>query len=304
MGTTADKLNYLLATKDEIKAAITAKGVNVSSSTFRECAQKIREIPQEVNVVEPTITAGNATVRFRDYDGMILHSFSKDEFLDLTELPPLPTREGLICQGWNYTLAAAQSYVTDYGKLEVGAMYITDDGKTRLYISVLKGRQDVPLNISQTIANGVTIDWGDGSATETISGSGYPNVNTKHHYNEIGDYCITLDVANGCTLGLGNGASTHSVLGNASIIAHAYRNMLKRVEIGKAVTSIGDYAFYDCGGLTSVTIANSVISIGGGAFYGCSGLTSVTIPNSVTSIGEYAFCECGGLTSVTIGNTK
>ena len=54
---------------------------------------------------------------------------------------------------------------------------------------------------------------------------------------------------------------------------------------GKPVTSIGEEAFVDCSGLTSVTIPNSVTSIGDGAFIGCSGLTSVTIPNSVTSIG-------------------
>ena len=65
-------------------------------------------------------------------------------------------------------------------------------------------------------------------------------------------------------------------------------------------TSIDDYAFYDCSGLTSVTIGNGVTSIGSYAFYGCSGLTSVKIPNSVTSIGSYAFEDCSGLTSVTI----
>ena len=58
------------------------------------------------------------------------------------------------------------------------------------------------------------------------------------------------------------------------------------------VTSIGDYAFYKCSGLTSVTIPNSVTSIGERAFEDCSGLTSVTIPNSVTSIGESAFEDC------------
>ena len=70
-----------------------------------------------------------------------------------------------------------------------------------------------------------------------------------------------------------------------------------------SVTSIGDYAFRGCSGLTSVTIPNSVTSIGYLAFYGCSGLTSVTIPNSVTSIGSSAFYGCSGLTSVTIGNS-
>src|SRR5574344_2030010 len=45
-----------------------------------------------------------------------------------------------------------------------------------------------------------------------------------------------------------------------------------------SITSVGEMAFYDCYGLTSVTIGNSVTSIGDNAFYGCSKLTSVTIP--------------------------
>ena len=75
------------------------------------------------------------------------------------------------------------------------------------------------------------------------------------------------------------------------------------VTIPNSVTSIRNWAFYGCRGLTSVTIPNSVTSIGERAFYGCRGLTSVTIPNSVTSIGERAFYGCRGLTSVTIGNS-
>ena len=72
--------------------------------------------------------------------------------------------------------------------------------------------------------------------------------------------------------------------------------------VGYSVTSIGEWAFSNCTGLTSVTIPNSVTSIGERAFSGCYSLTSVTIGNSVTSIGEWAFSSCHGLTSVTIGN--
>ena len=77
---------------------------------------------------------------------------------------------------------------------------------------------------------------------------------------------------------------------------------LTSVIIGNSVTSIGDYAFTRCTGLTSVTIPNSVTSIGQYAFNGCSGLTSVTIPNSVTSIADYAFRNCTGLNTITIGS--
>jgi len=108
------------------------------------------------------------------------------------------------------------------------------------------------------------------------------------------------------------------------------------VTIGNSVTSIGDYAFYYCSGLTSVNIPNSVTSIGEYAFQNCYGLISVkvdeanqtydsrnncnaiietetnelivgckstVIPNSVTSIGWYAFLNCSGLTSVNIPNS-
>ncbi len=64
------------------------------------------------------------------------------------------------------------------------------------------------------------------------------------------------------------------------------------------VTSIGEDAFWNCTGLTSVTIPSLVTSIGDWAFWGCDGLTSITIPESVTSIGEAVFWDCTGLTSV------
>ena len=75
---------------------------------------------------------------------------------------------------------------------------------------------------------------------------------------------------------------------------------LTSVTIGTNVTSIGDYAFYNCSSLTSVAIGTNVTSIGVDAFGGCTSLTSVTIPASITSISDFAFWDCTGLTSVTI----
>ena len=74
-------------------------------------------------------------------------------------------------------------------------------------------------------------------------------------------------------------------------------------DVKYSVTSIGNFAFYNSSGLTSISIPNSVTSIGNTSFYNCSGLVSVTIPNSVTTIGHAAFLNCYNLTSVTIPNS-
>ena len=182
-----------------------------------------------------------------------------------------------------------------------------DDGKTRLYITVPANsmpdrpppRNEVPLYIQQSVDNGVTIDWGDGSGPETLPGTG--NVKTTHTYQQAGDFVISLDPAEGCELGLGYGSSSYCVLGPTDNNGRVYCNMLKRAVIGsRGVTSIGSYAFRYCYSLASVTITDGVTSIGNYAFSSCYSLASVTITDGVTSIGNYAFSSCFSLASVTI----
>ncbi len=138
--------------------------------------------------------------------------------------------------------------------------------------------------------DGIYYDFSNGEATVTYQ--------KYESYNYISDYSGNVVIPETVTYE----GTTYSV---TSIGNYAFYGCsgLNSVTIPNSVTSIGDYAFRSCSGLTSVTIPNSVTSIGDYAFRSCSGLTSITIPNSVTSIGSSAFSGCSGLTSVTIGNS-
>ena len=235
-------------------------------------------------------------VTFIDYDGSVLYSYSLAEAQALTELPALPSHDGLVCQGWNWTLEAIKALNRP---VTVGAMYITDDGATRLHIRIATvGRMTVPLYIGQTVANGVSIDWGDGSAVETLAGTG--NVNTSHTYADPGDYAISLMPDDGCTLSFGANSPSYCVMGLTGNNGMVYCNMLQDVSIGKNVTSIEDYAFYNCYSLASIIIPDSVTSIDVNAFNDCYSLASIIIPDSVTSISSSAFSNCYSLASIII----
>ena len=251
--------------------------------------------------VNPTATA--KAVNFRDYDGTILYSYTVEEAAALTELPPLPEHSGLVCQGWNWTLDGIKAM----GRaVEVGAMYITDDGKTRIYIHLEDGRTSPMLGCCP---NGtVTVDWGDGTEPDTLTGTSTSTVHwtPTHEYSAPGDYVIKLTV-DGSVGFAGSGSSNqYSYLLRYSSGGDGrnkvYQNAIQKVEIGDGVTSIGNEAFYNCYSLPSVTIPNGVTSMGNQAFRNCYSLPSVTIPNGVTSIGNQAFHSCYSLSSVTIPN--
>lgn len=58
-------------------------------------------------------------VKFWDYDGTLLYSYTDAEALALTSLPPNPSHTGLTAEGWNWTLAEIKSYATDYSEADI-----------------------------------------------------------------------------------------------------------------------------------------------------------------------------------------
>lgn len=180
-----------------------------------------------------------------------------------------------------------------------------DDGKTRLYITVPANsdpslpppRNKVPLYIQQTVENGVTIDWGDGSEPETLPGTG--NVNINHEYQTDGDFIITLDPIEGCVLNFGHNSISTCVMGQNSTDNRVYSSMLFKVIVGsKGVTKIAQYAFQNCYGLKSIYIPENVTSIERNAFNYCCSMSSIDIPSSIVSIGANAFQYCYSLFSI------
>lgn len=77
---------------------------------------------------------------------------------------------------------------------------------------------------------------------------------------------------------------------------------IRKIVVQQGVTTIGDYAFYGCENVTSVTLPDTVTQIGKLAFYGCKDLRTLTVPDSVLTVEDYAFAEAGLQTIVFRGS--
>ena len=243
--------------KDLIMATLFGSGGGSSGSGGGGSASSVS--PKEVN--------------FYDYDGTCVHAYTVAEAQALSELPAGPEHPGLVFQGWNWSLEGVKGLTR---AMNIGAMYTTDDGTTRLYITLQEGRTSPMLGVG---VNGtVTVDWGDGTEPDVLTGtSASTTVWTPNHaYAAPGDYVIRLTVDGEMGFTGNIVANTNACIlrytTNMDVRNKVYQSALKKVEIGSGVTSIGSYAFYNCYSIASVTIPTNVTSIGENAFYYCQGV--------------------------------
>lgn len=293
---------------EEIKDKLTSERQNVDGA-LAALAEKGVEVPEGSTAAAlpkliGNIQTGGATVEkkdisFYDYDGTLLYSYTVEEANALTALPAGPTHKGLVFDGWNWSLEDVKSLTRP---MNIGATYITDDGTTRIYIHLEEGRTSPMLGLG---VNGtVTVDWGDGTSANTLAGTDLDVAQwtSTHSYATPGDYVIRLTV---------NGEA--QLYGNRYpyILSHSssnddrnnvYQSSLLKAEIGTGI-HIGDYAFYFCRSLSSITIPNTITSIGKYAFTSCFSLLGITIPNNIINIIENTFETCYSLSNITMPNT-
>ena len=245
--------------------------------------------------------AGSDVVFYDSYDHSVVASYSAAEFARLSALPANPEHAGLIAQGWNWTLENAKAYAAKYGRLTVGQMFVTDDGKTRIHIHLEPDRTTPVLGLC--VNGSVSVDWGDGSEADTLTGTSTTTMKwtSRHSYPGGGDYVISLAV-NGSIAFSGSNAGS-------CLLCHAttsdkrnksYENDIKAIEIGNGLAKIGTYSFQHCYSLTHVTIPNGVGGIDNYAFQNCYSLPGITIPNGAAKIGDYAFQKASGLSYISL----
>lgn len=259
-------------------------------------------------VVNPTAEPDD--VIFIDYDGTIRYSYSASDFANLSELPANPSHPGLTAQGWNWTLAGAKAHVARTGELVIGQSYITDDGKTRLHISIDQTIRPVvfAMTFNQSADNGVRVDWGDGSASETFAGTG--NISASHTYNSFGDFVISFEVVSG-TLSFNAPIVSDSI---SRVIIHKVEcgsdlslgtNAFQSISMIKTITlptsiSLGNQPFLNISSLLSLTLPYGQTTVPQIAFQSDISLRFVSLPETITRIGYYAFSQNAGLTRIDI----
>lgn len=315
------KENNLSDFLSDIASAIREKKGTTEPINAQDFASEIASIETGGGMAED---APVKDVNFYDYDGTRLYSYSWDEIVAMTELPPLPEREGLICEGWNYTLEQIKEQ--PYRKADVGAIYVTDDGKSRFYISVLKPNERVGVNPSNTL-EGVDfiIDWGDGTNENVSAKADW----VYHYYLNEGDYvitmgnesCITLTDSGSKAFSFSSGFLRKVECGNNLSIN--YQGLIDDRNLKSISVSSTSYLEYTCfsgclsleaymcksgvrpanrlfyeSGIQIVSIApiggdSDVQFIGEYTFYNCKALRRVCIPMGVTSIKNRAFYGSG-----------
>lgn len=231
-------------------------------------------------------------VCFWDYDGTILYSYSAADFATLSSLPANPSHSGLTAQGWNWTLADAKTFVAANGFLDIGQLYVTSDGKTRVYLSLDSTKLNVKINLKCSVTNALTFDWGDGSSTETNSSTG--DITYEHTYATAGDYVIKIGVSSG-TVTLGTASAYKGLIGlNGSY--NGWWGAITKIECGTGVI-IRDESLRFYHNIEAISMASDT-SASGANFERMDCLKVLILPQAWSQSSTRTINYCGKLRAI------
>lgn len=245
-------------------------------------------------------------VNFYDYDGTLVKSYTKQQFLNLTALPDNPTHEGLTSQGWNWGLSEAQTYVESAGMLDIGQMYITDDGATRVYVELLEGR--TYCRTGWGVNGTIIIDWGDGSKTSSVKGTNLSRtMYTYHTYENTGNYVISITKGTTTTEytpyeSSSNRSPVFSSSGGPSDRS-GFRSCVKKIEFGEGVPKLGSYGLCELYKLETITMPNTIVTFDTYSIQGCRTLKCLIIPKGATTFNSYCCSQCNSVEVLSLPNT-
>ena len=307
VGTASDDDSIASITGTHQGGSITVNSLSVTQNGTYTAPSGTAYSPVTVNVEGGSSSADKKQINFIDYDGTIVESYTSEEWANVSELPANPSHSGLVAQGWNWTKAQIDAQLSDMpdGEVWIGQMYITSSGKTEIDIS-LENPDSLSPYLTIPVNGSVTVDWGDGTSTDTVTGTSLTTlIYTKHDYATTGNYTISILVNSGSFTFYSNSnvkAAVLSAYGTDSNRRYSkeYSGTVEKISIGSGITSFGSNAFCQCYALQSITIPSGVTSIGTYTFQNCYSLQSVTIPSGVTSFGSSVFSGCYSLQSVTI----
>ena len=216
-------------------------------------------------------------------------------------------------EGWNYNLSEVSAAAAEGKRTIVGCTYTTDDGVTRIFVTIPSGDPTLHIAFAQSDSKSVLLNWGDGVynlANMTTSAT------RAHTYDHPGNYIVSLaPQKNYATLKLdGNIGGSGAVVNNVKITNVAFGKVLsiggyifngcdnlKVVSIPKD-TTIGSYCLDSMVDLEAFVVPNTVTDLPQNVFEYCTRLTKVSIPPSVSGVGNYAFYGCSSLTNIGLVN--
>ena len=269
--------------------------------------------PIVVNI-EGADEAEEKDVNFIDYDGKILYSYTAEQFLNLNTLPVNPSHEGLVAQGWNWTLNDAKAQVSNSRRLIIGQNYTTSDGATKIKVHLNEGRLSPYLHLWLEENVEATIDWGDNSTPDVIIGKGFDmeddflniSIYTQHNYSTPGEYVISI-----LTDGVfkipawGSSALLLSVPGFATsaVTYYCYLNTIEEINLSSNCIITG--LMCDCMmGLKRISIPNNGVfenlEHSYSIFDHCHELKSIVLPPNMTYLPYILFASCYKLKRISV----